>query len=144
MTLFRSETFNKYFDLFIISLIGVFAYFMTYRSGERGFFAFDQSIIFDGGYRVLLGQIPYKDFVTPFGPVTFWIQGIIFKLLGISYATYIFGAAFVNIIENTAGLSRYAPGPSGAPVVFVAFPAAIWAVAINPHCFGHVNIVPNP
>ncbi len=83
----------------------LFAYQIAYHSGERGFFAFDQSIVFDGSYRVLIGQIPYRDFVIPFGPVTFWIQSAIFKLIGVSYASYIFGAAVVNL--TVAGVSFY-------------------------------------
>lgn len=42
----------------------------------------DYSIIFEGGYRVMLGQVPYRDFYIPVGPVTFYIQGFFDFLLG--------------------------------------------------------------
>jgi len=86
------------FEIIIPIWILIFAFQITFRAGEKGFFAFDQSIIFDGGYRIFSGQIPYRDFVIPFGPVTFWLQGIIFKIIGVSYASYIFGAAIVNVL----------------------------------------------
>lgn len=79
-----------------------FAYQMTYLSGERGFFAFDQSIIFDGSYRIVSGQIPFKDFLIPFGPMVFWLQGLLFRIGGVSYASYIFGAAVINVLATAA------------------------------------------
>lgn len=73
-----------------------FAYWFNTISGERGFFPFDQSIVFDGAYRVLQGQIPFKDFALPVGPVTFWQQALFFKLLGVNYTAYISGASMIN------------------------------------------------
>ena len=55
---------------FIPALCALWAGWICYVSGMRGFFAMDQSIVFDGGWRVLQGQIPYKDFVIPFGPIS--------------------------------------------------------------------------
>ena len=89
-------------EIIILLWILYFAYKMTYLCGQRGFFAFDQSIIFDGSYRIASGQIPYKDFLIPFGPVVFWLQGIIFKIVGVSYASYIFGAAIINLLATAA------------------------------------------
>lgn len=82
------------------SLLGlsVFAFYLTFKAGQRGLFAFDQCIVFDGGYRVLSGQIPYQDFVLPFGPVTFWLQAFFFRLFGVSYFGYLIGAAAVNVL----------------------------------------------
>lgn len=103
-------------ELFLLAGVLIFAYQLTYQSGAGGFFAFDQSIIFDGSYRILSGQIPYKDFVIPFGPVTFWLQALMFRLLGLSYAVYIFGAAFFNVLA--AGCSFY--------LLRLLFPQARW------------------
>ena len=76
----------------------LFAYRITLYAGERGFFPFDQSIVFDGGYRVYRGQIPFKDFLIPFGPVVFWLQGLVFKLGGLDYASYLLHAALINVL----------------------------------------------
>ena len=94
----KNKALLRAFEIIILIWILVFAFQITFRAGEKGFFAFDQSIIFDGGYRIFSGQIPYKDFVIPFGPVTFWLQGVIFEVFGISYASYILGAALVNVL----------------------------------------------
>ncbi|MBC8506992.1 MAG: hypothetical protein ISR58_08765 [Anaerolineales bacterium] len=92
------QKYLKLIDIFIFLCIITFAYFFNFFAGQRGFFPFDQSIVFDGSYRVFTGQIPFKDFVIPFGPMTFWFQGSIFKLFGVSYASYIFGAALTNAL----------------------------------------------
>lgn len=87
---------NKW-EIIILLWILFYAFQMTYLCGQRGFFIFDQSIIFDGSYRIASGQIPFKDFLIPFGPMVFWLQGFIFKITGVNYASYIFGAALFNV-----------------------------------------------
>jgi hypothetical protein len=50
--------------------------------GLRGVDAFDMSIIPDGGYRIYCGQVPYRDFHMPVGPVVFYFQAAFFALWG--------------------------------------------------------------
>lgn len=45
-------------------------------------FGNDLVIILEGGYRVLLGQLPYRDFFIPIGPVTFYLQAFFENLVG--------------------------------------------------------------
>jgi 4-amino-4-deoxy-L-arabinose transferase-like glycosyltransferase len=80
--------------------IFILAFSFTFKAGERGFFTLDQSIVFDGSYRILSGQVPYRDFIAPIGPVVFWLQAIFFKTLGINYYSYIFGSAFINLLAT--------------------------------------------
>lgn len=48
-----------------------------------GVFTFrDYSIIFDGGLRVSQGQIPYRDFFLPLGPMVFYLQAFFNLLAG--------------------------------------------------------------
>jgi hypothetical protein len=83
----------------------VLAFLLTWKAGFRGFFPFDQSIVFDGSYRVASGQVPYRDFVMPFGPVTFWLQALVFRALGVSYLAYVAGAAVVNVLATLAAVA---------------------------------------
>jgi hypothetical protein len=83
--------------LILLALSGV-AFYLTFQAGRRGFYPFDQSILFDGSYRVLSGQVPYRDFVLPFGPVAFWLHALFFKALGVSYLSYIVGACVINVL----------------------------------------------
>jgi 4-amino-4-deoxy-L-arabinose transferase-like glycosyltransferase len=76
--------------------LALLAIALVLESGKRGFLAADQSIVFDGGYRVFLGQVPYRDFFIPTGPMVFWLQGAFFHIFGVTYRTYILHAALVN------------------------------------------------
>jgi hypothetical protein len=60
----------------------------TWVCAHRGFFGFDQSIVFDAGYRVLQGQVPYRTLLLPTGPLLPWLQGTAFRLLGVSWGGY--------------------------------------------------------
>ena len=64
----------------------------------RGFFAMDQSIVFDGGWRILQGQVPFRDFFLPHGPLSMWIQALAFGWFGVSYRVYVLTATIMNVI----------------------------------------------
>lgn len=67
-------------------------------AGRRGLFALDQSVVFDGGWRVLAGQVPYRDFVAPVGPVAFWMQAGVFCSLGVTLHSSLATAAILNAL----------------------------------------------
>lgn len=71
---------------------------ICYLSGLRGFFAMDQSIVFDGAWRIDQGQVPYRDFLIPFGPMSMWLQAAAFALGGVSYQVYVLTAAAMNAL----------------------------------------------
>lgn len=91
-------------DYSAIALLIAFSFCLTMGAGRRGLFAYDQSIVFDGGWRVLSGQIPYKDFLAPYGLMVFWIQALFFKVLGVSYFSYVITAAFLNALATACGM----------------------------------------
>ena len=65
--------------------------------GRRGFLPLDQSIVFDGGWRLVSGQVPFHDFVAPSGLVPSAIQAAFVSVLGVSGAVW------------AAGLKPYSP-----------------------------------
>ncbi|MDP4200635.1 MAG: hypothetical protein Q8922_09415 [Bacteroidota bacterium] len=76
--------------LFVIGGALVFWY------GRIGFLPSNQSIIFDGGWRILSGQIPFRDFTLPSGIVPSAMQAVFFDLCGISWSSYVLHAALLN------------------------------------------------
>jgi hypothetical protein len=56
----------------------------------------DQSIIYDGAWRVLCGQVPLRDFLTPTGIVPILVQTAFFRLLGVTWLAYCMHAAVFN------------------------------------------------
>jgi hypothetical protein len=67
---------------------------------QRNFAYFrDYSITFEGAYRLALGQIPFRDFGSPVGPVSFLIPAIFFKLFGASLQVFQIAQLFTNFIH---------------------------------------------
>jgi hypothetical protein len=64
--------------------------------GRMGFMPLDHSIVFDGAWRVLNGQIPWRDFNLPNGLTPILFQAALFKLLGVSWFSYVLHAALFN------------------------------------------------
>ena len=56
----------------------------------------DQSIVFDGGWRLLNGQVPFRDFTTPAGLVPITLQALFFRCFGVSWFVYCLHAAVFN------------------------------------------------
>ena len=73
-------------------LLGIFIAFEI-----RDFVYFrDYSITFEGSYRLFLGQIPYRDFGAPVGPVSFVIPAIFFRLFEPNWTVFLLSQQFQN------------------------------------------------
>ena len=83
---------NAYFLLICYALVNLFFF-------QRHFLLFrDYSILWEGAYRVSLGQMPYTDFGTPVGPVSFLIPALFFKLLSPSWFVMQLSQLFENAL----------------------------------------------
>jgi hypothetical protein len=78
-------------------LIAVFAGWFNWAAGHRGLFLYDVSIIFDGGWRVLQGQVPYRDYFTAHAPGAYFYEALIFRLFGVTYSSMVLAACILNI-----------------------------------------------
>lgn len=87
-----------------IALLLCASFYWTWCCGHRGFSALDQSIVFDGAYRITQGQMQYRDFYAPFGPVSFLMQAGIFRVFNVSIEVYVLGAAILNLIATLVTL----------------------------------------
>ncbi len=76
--------------------LAVVAGLLSFHSGRRGFLPLDQSIVFDGGWRLLSGQVPFVDFVAPAALVPSAMQALIFRIGGITMTAYAVHAAMIN------------------------------------------------
>lgn len=94
------KNFQKILPIAILPFVLFFSFYFNYEAGRRGFFPLDQSIVFDGSYRILKGQIPYKDFLIPVGPVPFYIHSFFFKIFGVRYKSYILSSSFINALAT--------------------------------------------
>jgi hypothetical protein len=64
--------------------------------GRRGFLPLDQSIVFDGGWRILNGQLPFRDFTAPSALVPSLMQAPFFAFFGVTWFALCLHAAVVN------------------------------------------------
>jgi len=94
----------KKLDFLLIFLIFTAAFIYNFIHAQKGFFAFDQSIVYDGAYRIIKGQILFKDFITPVGPVTFYIQALFFKIFGLNYCSYLMHSSLFHGIAVVASI----------------------------------------
>ena len=58
----------------------------------------DNTVLFNGGYRVLKGYIPFNDYWLVTGPLLDYLNAFFFKLLGISWSTFIIHSSIFNSI----------------------------------------------
>lgn len=64
--------------------------------GRRGLMPLDQSIVFDAGWRIACGQVPFLDFFTPIAIVPGYMQAGFFLVFGVTWFSYVLHAALLN------------------------------------------------
>ena len=85
----------KKFFFYSLILLAV-SFYVTFYSANRGILPIDSFAFFDTGYLVSEGLHPLKDFWITTGILVDYIQGLFFKLLGVSWTSYILHAAIFN------------------------------------------------
>jgi hypothetical protein len=106
--------------LIACALLAVFAFGFNWATGHRGVFLLDQSMIFDGGWRLLQGQTMYKDFIIPFGPITFCIQALSFLIFGVNWAATVAPACAINMLATLSVIRMVRLLSGGSRVVALA------------------------
>jgi len=86
------------------ALLVLFAGAWVWQVGHRGLFVLDESIVFDGAWRVYQGQVPYRDFVMPFGPMTFWLQALAFRVAGVDFSSLVLTASLLSLLATAVAL----------------------------------------
>jgi hypothetical protein len=86
----------------VLVLFG-FGICLTY--GHFGLNTLDHSIVWDGAWRMLSGQLPFRDFTTPIALVPIAIQSAIFAVLGVNWFAYCLHAAVMNGLFGFVTLS---------------------------------------
>jgi hypothetical protein len=115
---------------FGLGLLGVlaFSFAWVWEVGHRGLFMLDQSIVFDGAWRIVQGQVPYRDFVMPFGPVTFALCALMFRVAGVDFSSLVLTAALISLVATALALrvSWLLARRSGALALLGGLMTAVW------------------
>ena len=82
-----------YITILFFFSIGINQYY-----GNLGICPIDSFWFFNSGYDVLNGYYPFKDYWTIAGPFITFSQGLIFKISGVSWFSYVLHASIFNSI----------------------------------------------
>ena len=85
--------------IFILILF-LFSLLINQYYGNKGIFPVDSFSHFDTGFRILLGEHPFKDYWTVSGPLIDYLQAIIFYLFGVSWQSYVLHASLINALVS--------------------------------------------
>ena len=75
-----------------------FSFFINYYYGFRALTPLDDFLNFNCGYRVLSGDIPFKDYYSITGPVLCIIQNFFYKVFGVNWLSFVAHASVLNVI----------------------------------------------
>ena len=88
-------------NLFIV-LIFSFSLLINQYYGNKGVFPVDSFSHFDTGFRILLGEHPFKNYWIVSGPLVDYIQAIFFYFFGVTWQSYLLHASLFNALISVA------------------------------------------
>ena len=88
--------FNK--ENLFIAFLFFFSLLINQYYGNKGIFPVDSFSHFDTGFRILLGEYPFKDYWVVSGPFVDYLQAIFFYLFGVNWQSYVLHASFLNVV----------------------------------------------
>ncbi len=89
---------QTYKDLLPVLFIGIFSFAINYHYGFIGIMPMDNTVLYNGGYRVLNGYIPFSDYWLVTGPLLDYLNALFFLILGVSWKTFIIHSSFFNLL----------------------------------------------
>ena len=88
--------FNR--EIWPLLFLFIFSILINQYYGNKGVFPVDGFGNFDAGFRILLGEHPFKDYWANTGPIIDYIQAAFFYLFGINWQSYVLHASVLNCI----------------------------------------------
>lgn len=88
----------RYKNYLPILLLGTFSFLINYYYGFIGLMPMDNTVLYNGGYRVLNGFVPFNDYWLVTGPLLDYLNALFFKIFGVSWKSFIIHSSLVNLI----------------------------------------------
>ena len=110
-------------------VLGLFALGLALFHGRVGYMPLDQSIVYDGGWRIWNGQVPFRDFHAPNGLVPSVMQALMVGVFGPTWLAYVLHAALANAAFAVCSwifLSTWRVSPLPAFVASIAAAVAFY------------------
>ena len=105
---------NKFYYLSIYLTLIIFSFFVNFYYSSFGIEPVDSFVLFNGGFKVLNGLIPFKDYWLVTGPLMDYLNAFFFKLFDVSWKSYVIHSSLTNALIavliftlfKTLGLNR--------------------------------------
>ena len=92
MSLNKKILLNTISFLFLL----IFSFFINQYYGFKGITPLDDFLNYNCGYRIFLGDVPFKDYYSVTGVLLCWIQSIFYQLFGINWTSLVIHASIFN------------------------------------------------
>ena len=83
-------------DILYILAVILFSFGVNFYYSHIGVNPMDNFVLYNGGYRILNGYIPFKDYWLVTGPLLDYLNAFFFSILGISWKSFVFHSSFFN------------------------------------------------
>ena len=87
---------NKFFSLNIYLVLIVFSFSINFYFASYGVEPMDSFVLFNGGFKVLNGLIPFKDYWLVTGPLMDYLNALFFGIFEVSWRSYIIHSSLAN------------------------------------------------
>ena len=85
-------------EFFYILFLSIFSLGINQYYGYQGILPIDSFLIFNAGFDLLNGKLPFNDYWTIKEPFIDFLQASFFKFFGVSWFTYVLHASFFNFL----------------------------------------------
>ena len=82
----------------LIFFLIFFSLLINQYYGNKGLFPLDSFSHFDSGFRILLGEYPFRDYWIVSGPLLDYIQAFFFYVFGANWQSYVLHASILNSV----------------------------------------------
>ena len=86
----------------LVLLLVLFSLLINQYYGNKGVYPIDSFAHFDTGFRILIGEYPFKDYWIISGPFVDYLQAIFFYFFGVNWQSYVLHASIINILIAVA------------------------------------------
>ena len=87
----------KYKDISIYTFLFITSFSVNFYVSSYGVYPVDTFIHYDTGYRILLGDVPIKDYWIVHGFLIDYIQAFFFKIFGNNWHSYLIHSSLMNV-----------------------------------------------
>ena len=89
---------NKYYYPLTYLVLFLFSFFVNFYYANFGVEPMDSFVLFNGGFKVLNGLTPFKDYWLVTGPLMDYLNALFFLFLDATWTSYIIHSSLVNSI----------------------------------------------